>query len=99
MNAMADLVNAGKIRSVGVSNLTPSRCAGPSPVAEARFATGDKPGPLQPARSTDETNGVLETAKELGVTIIAYTPLGSGMLTGKYHRIPNCLKRNPNSGA
>ena len=35
-----------------------------------------------------EKNGVLDTAKELGITIIAYTPLGSGLLTGKYHKDP-----------
>lgn len=30
-------------------------------------------------------NGLLETAKSLGVTSIAYSPLGLGLLTGKYH--------------
>ena len=32
-----------------------------------------------------ETNGVLSTAGELGVTIIAYSPLAQGLLTGKFH--------------
>ena len=32
-----------------------------------------------------ETNGVLDAARELGVTIIAWGPLGSGLLTGKFH--------------
>jgi aryl-alcohol dehydrogenase-like predicted oxidoreductase len=40
-----------------------------------------------------ETNGVLDAAKELGVTIIAYTPLGNGILTGKYHKDPELLAR------
>jgi aryl-alcohol dehydrogenase-like predicted oxidoreductase len=40
-----------------------------------------------------ETNGILETAKELGVTIVAYTPLGSGLLTGKYHQHPELLEK------
>ncbi len=31
-----------------------------------------------------ETNGVLDACRELGVTLIAYTPLAGGMLTGKY---------------
>ena len=31
-----------------------------------------------------ETNGVLEACRELGVTLIAYQPLASGALTGKY---------------
>jgi aryl-alcohol dehydrogenase-like predicted oxidoreductase len=39
-----------------------------------------------------ETDGVLETAKELGVTIIAHTPLTGGLLTGKYHKNPALMK-------
>ncbi len=31
-----------------------------------------------------ETNGVLAACRELGITLIAYTPLASGALTGKY---------------
>jgi len=31
-----------------------------------------------------EQNGLIDTAKELGVAIVAYSPLGKGMLTGKY---------------
>jgi aryl-alcohol dehydrogenase-like predicted oxidoreductase len=31
-----------------------------------------------------ETNGVLETCRDLGVTLIAYSPLAQGLLTGKY---------------
>jgi aryl-alcohol dehydrogenase-like predicted oxidoreductase len=40
-----------------------------------------------------ETDGVLATAKELGVTIIAYTPLESGLLSGKYHKNPELLDK------
>jgi aryl-alcohol dehydrogenase-like predicted oxidoreductase len=32
-----------------------------------------------------ETDGVLATARRLGVTLIAYSPLAGGMLTGKFH--------------
>jgi aryl-alcohol dehydrogenase-like predicted oxidoreductase len=32
-----------------------------------------------------ESNGVLESAKELGVSIIAYSPLKQGILTGRFH--------------
>ena len=31
-----------------------------------------------------EQNGLIDTAKELGVAIVAYSPLGNGMLTGKF---------------
>ena len=39
-----------------------------------------------------ETNGVLETAKELGITIIAFSPLAQGLVTGKFHDNPDLLK-------
>jgi aryl-alcohol dehydrogenase-like predicted oxidoreductase len=31
-----------------------------------------------------ETNGVLEASRDLGVTLIAYSPIAKGLLTGKY---------------
>ena len=93
MEAMADLVEAGKIRSVGVSNYSPQRMRRahrqlerrglPLAVNQVEFSLLDR---------SIERNGVLETAKELGVTIIAYTPLASGLLSGKYHRNPELLK-------
>jgi aryl-alcohol dehydrogenase-like predicted oxidoreductase len=93
MNAMADLVEAGKIRSVGISNFnaeqmrrahrTLQKRGLPLAANQVRFSLLDR---------SIEKNGVLETAKELGVTIIAYTPLGSGLLTGKYHKNPNLLQ-------
>ena len=96
MAAMADLVEAGKIRSVGVSNFNPERMRRayktlrerglPLAVNQVRYSLLNR---------EIETNGVLETAKELGVTIIAYTPLASGLLTGKYHKSPGLLNRQP----
>lgn len=94
MDEMAKLVKAGKIRSVGVSNFSPDRMRRahrqlqkhglPLAVNQVRYSLLDR---------SIERNGVLETAKELGVTIIAYTPLESGLLTGKYHKNPQLLER------
>ncbi|MBN2173803.1 MAG: aldo/keto reductase [Bacteroidales bacterium] len=39
-----------------------------------------------------KSNGILQTAKELGITIIAYSPLAQGLVTGKFHDNPNLLK-------
>jgi aryl-alcohol dehydrogenase-like predicted oxidoreductase len=93
MDAMAGLVETGKIRSVGVSNFNPARMRRahkelqkrglPLAVNQVQFSLLDR---------SIESNGILETAKELGVTIIAYTPLHSGLLTGKYHKDPGLLK-------
>jgi aryl-alcohol dehydrogenase-like predicted oxidoreductase len=96
MDAMAGLVQAGKIRSVGVSNFNPERMRRayaqlqkhglPLAVNQVRYSLLDR---------SIETNGILDTARELGVTIIAYTPLGSGLLSGKYHRDPSLVARLP----
>ena len=94
MEAMADLVKSGKIRSVGVSNFnaeqmrrahkTLQRRGLPLAVNQVRYSLLDR---------SIEKNGILETAKELGITIIAYTPLASGLLTGKYHKNPELLQK------
>jgi aryl-alcohol dehydrogenase-like predicted oxidoreductase len=94
MNAMADLVKAGKIRSVGVSNFNPARMR----KAHAALAKRGLPLAVNQVRYSllsrqIETNGVLETAKELGITIIAYTPLERGLLSGKYHKNPELLSQ------
>jgi aryl-alcohol dehydrogenase-like predicted oxidoreductase len=94
MNAMADLVEAGKIRSVGVSNFNPARMRR----AHAALAKRGLPLAVNQVRYSllnreIETNGVLETAKELGVTITAYTPLARGLLSGKYHKNPELLSQ------
>ena len=94
MNAMADLVEAGKIRSVGVSNFNPGRMRR----AHAALAKRGLPLAVNQMRYSllsreIETNGVLATARELGVTITAYTPLARGLLSGKYHKNPELLNR------
>jgi aryl-alcohol dehydrogenase-like predicted oxidoreductase len=94
MDAMAGLVEAGKIRSVGVSNFSAQHMRRahqqlakhglPLAANQVLFSLLDR---------SIETNGILETAKELGITIIAYTPLASGLLTGKYHKNPELLQK------
>ena len=39
-----------------------------------------------------ESNGVMNLAKKLGITIIAYSPLAQGLITGKFHDNPELLK-------
>jgi aryl-alcohol dehydrogenase-like predicted oxidoreductase len=96
MDAMADLVEAGKIRSVGVSNFSPEQMRRAHRALQRRglpLAVNQVQYSLLDRRI--ERNGVLDTARELGITIIAYTPLASGLLTGKYHRQPELLKHKP----
>jgi aryl-alcohol dehydrogenase-like predicted oxidoreductase len=94
MDAMAALVQAGKIRSVGVSNFNADQMRRahrqlkkyglPLASNQVRYSLLDR---------RIEHNGVLKTARELGITIIAYTPLGSGLLSGKYHKQPELLEQ------
>lgn len=85
MDAMADAVEAGLIGAVGVSNYSAEQMRR----AHQRLAARGIPlASNQVAYSlierAPERNGVLATARELGVTIIAYAPLGMGSLSGKY---------------
>ena len=94
MDAMADLVAAGKIRSVGVSNFSAERMRRAHRQLEKRGLPLAANQVLYSLLDRSiETNGILDTAKELGVTIIAYTPLASGLLTGKYHKNPELLQK------
>ncbi|HTW84090.1 MAG TPA: aldo/keto reductase [Candidatus Sulfotelmatobacter sp.] len=78
VGAMAELVRAGKVRRLGLSETTADqlrRAAAVAPIAalqsEYSLFTRDV-----------EQNGVLAAARALGVTLVAYAPLGRGLLTG-----------------
>jgi aryl-alcohol dehydrogenase-like predicted oxidoreductase len=78
VGAMAELVAAGKVRTIGLSEAAPDtvrRAAKVHPIAalqsEYSLWTRDV-----------ETNGVLATCRELGITFVPYSPLGRGFLTG-----------------
>jgi aryl-alcohol dehydrogenase-like predicted oxidoreductase len=85
MDQLADAVEAGKVRAVGVSNYSAGQ------MREAHAALAKRGIPLASNQveysllhRQPEVNGVLETCKELGITLIAYSPLAMGALTGKY---------------
>jgi aryl-alcohol dehydrogenase-like predicted oxidoreductase len=98
MNAMATLVKEGKIGSVGVSNFSVEQ------MRQAHAALEKHGLPLASNQvrfnlldRMIEKQGILDTAKELGITIIAYSPLAQGLLTGKFHKDPGLVKRLPYS--
>ena len=85
MGLMADAVEAGKIKAVGVSNYSAAQMRTAYQVLAQRgipLASNQVQYSLLHRRP--ETNGVLDTCRELGITLIAYQPLASGALTGKY---------------
>lgn len=93
MDAMAALVAQKKIRAVGVSNFDAARMRR-AHAALARhglpLASNQMKYSLLDRRI--ESSGVMAAAKELGVTIIAYSPLEQGLVTGKFHDDPSRLK-------
>jgi aryl-alcohol dehydrogenase-like predicted oxidoreductase len=94
MDAMAELVREGKIGSVGVSNFNRRRMERahrrlrelglPLVSNQVRYSLLDR---------RIERNGVLAAAKDLGVTIIAYSPLAQGILSGVFHDDPGLIRR------
>lgn len=95
-NAMADLVQAGKIRTVGVSNFSAKRMRAAHEVLARRgipLVSNQMQYSLLDRRI--ESNGVLAACKELGITLIAYSPLAQGLLSGKFHDDPSLIRKSP----
>lgn len=85
MNLMADAVEARKIRAVGVSNYSATQMR----LAHAELAKRGIPLASNQVQYSllhrkPEVDGVLEACRELGVTLLAYSPLAMGALSGKY---------------
>ena len=93
MEAMAGLITGGKVRFGAISNYSAKGMRQAHDELAARglplISNQVRYGLLD---RRIERNGVLETARELGMSIIAYSPLGQGMLTGKYHDDPELIK-------
>ncbi len=85
LEAMAELVQAGKVREIGLSNESPYGVHEFVRLAEQyglpRVATVQNPYCLI---NRSYENGLDETCHRLGVSLLAYSPLGFGLLTGKY---------------
>ena len=85
LDALAGLVRAGKVRHIGLSNETPWGVCEFVRLAEAhglpRIVSVQNPYALV-NRSLD--NALDETLHRTGVSLLAYSPLGFGTLTGKY---------------
>ncbi|MBF5045155.1 aldo/keto reductase [Aggregicoccus sp. 17bor-14] len=96
VGAMAELVKAGKVRYLGLSEAAPQtirRAHKTHPITalqtEYSLWTRDV-----------EENQVLATVRELGIGFVAYSPLGRGFLTGQFKRFEDLpeddfRRRNP----
>ncbi|MEA3441381.1 MAG: aldo/keto reductase [Chloroflexota bacterium] len=93
MRSMAKLVDMGKIRSVGISNYSADDMrAAHNELQMHGLTLASNQVKFNLLDRRIESNGILDKAKELGITVIAYSPLAQGLLTGKYHQDPDRLK-------
>src|SRR5204862_3602198 len=93
IGAMADLVKAGKVRFLGMSEAAPAtirRAAAVHPIAALQTEYS--------LWSRDPEEEILPTLRELGIGFVAYSPLGRGFLTGQFRTIddlpPDDYRRN-----
>ncbi len=81
VGAMADLVAAGKVRFLGLSEASPAtlrRAHAVHPIAALQTEYS--------LWTRDPEAEILPTCRELGVTFVAYSPLGRGFLTARFKR-------------
>ncbi|KAJ6510521.1 NADP-dependent oxidoreductase domain-containing protein [Mycena sanguinolenta] len=82
VGAMAELVKEGKVKYLGLSECsakTLRRAHAVHPISALQIEYSPFVLDIE-----DPKVALLETARELGVTIVAYSPLGRGLLTGRY---------------
>jgi aryl-alcohol dehydrogenase-like predicted oxidoreductase len=83
--ALAQAVQQGLARAVGVSNYSADQMRRASTVlAKQGVVLASNQVNFSLLNRKVERNGLLKTCQELGVTLIAYSPLAQGVLTGKY---------------
>jgi aryl-alcohol dehydrogenase-like predicted oxidoreductase len=96
MHEMAKLVRAGKVRAVGVSNFSAKQMArAAAALRDEGLTLASNQVRINLLDRRVESNGVLAAAQGLGVTLIAYSPLAQGVLTGRYHADPALVRGLP----
>jgi aryl-alcohol dehydrogenase-like predicted oxidoreductase len=96
MDALADLLDRGEIKTAGVSNFSAQQMRRAHEQLKKRgYFLASNQVSFSLLNRKIETNGILKLAKELGITVIAYSPLAMGLLTGKFHKDADLLKRIP----
>src|SRR5881296_1355914 len=87
VGAMADLVRAGKVRWLGLSEAGPAtlrRACAVHPISALQTEYS--------LWSRDPEDQILATCRELGIGFVAYSPLGRGFLTGRFQRFEDLPK-------
>jgi aryl-alcohol dehydrogenase-like predicted oxidoreductase len=85
MEGLAECVKTGMARTAGVSNFGPTRMvAAYSALSRHNIPLASNQVHYSLLNRTIEKSGTLARCKELGIRLIAYSPLEKGLLTGKY---------------
>jgi aryl-alcohol dehydrogenase-like predicted oxidoreductase len=93
VGAMSELVTAGKVRHLGLSEAAPAtirraHAVHPITALQSEYSLWTR----------DPEDEVLPTVRELGIGFVAYSPLGRGMLSGKIRSVedldPDDFRRN-----
>ena len=79
VGAMAELVTAGKVRYLGISEVSAEQIR----KAHATFPITAVQNEISLFGREVETNGVYDLTQELGIGLVAYSPLGRGFITGE----------------
>jgi len=91
--ALAGLLKAKKLKAVGISNFRAEAMRAFHRVLSGEgFVLASNQMRYSLADRSIEADGTLAAARELGITIIAYSPLAQGLLSGRFHDDPAALK-------
>lgn len=93
--AMAEQVEAGKVRYLGISEASPdsiraAHATHPVTAVQTEYSLFSR---------EPEDNGVLATVRELGIGFVAYSPLGRGFLAGNIRSIEDLPENDFRRGA
>ncbi len=92
MAAMAELHDRKLIKSIGVSNFSTQKMKNAWEVLDKKgIPLASNQVPYNLLNRKIESNGLMDLAKKLGISIIAYSPLAQGLVTGKFHDNPELL--------
>jgi aryl-alcohol dehydrogenase-like predicted oxidoreductase len=96
MREMGKLLRNGKVRAIGVSNFSAAQMLKASAALRAEgLVLASNQVLINLLDRRIESNGILDAAKRLGITLIAYSPLAQGLLSGKYHENPELTESLP----
>ena len=90
VDAIAELVTAGKVKHLGLSEAAPetirrAHAVHPITALQTEWSLWTR---------DPETDGVLDTVRELGIGFVPYSPLGRGFLSGAFDKVEDLAEND-----